>query len=242
MRHWIDGVARLATAALLAAGMLVLPGGPSPVSVTRAADCPPPPVTIAKLVHLDAPGQRCYGARLLVFRAFVAPPCDGCGGVAATRTAPLWLDRLDGNVVGLSAVKEGPQESLFVPAKLGRCRLDDDAGCPLHAYRGGWATISARYDAPVAQTCRYSFKPAGGGYTKADAVAGCEANLVFVAVGPDSGPPTDTVADVAAATPTADARGGPGAAWVALFATSVIVSGWLLAHRRRSWTRGPSRG
>ena len=88
MPHRIDVVARVATSALIAIGMLVVPGHVSQPSVVRAADCPAPPVTIAKLVHLEVPGHHCYGSAILVFRAFIAPPCDECGGASATVIAP----------------------------------------------------------------------------------------------------------------------------------------------------------
>ena len=143
-------------------------------------------MTTAKLVHLDVPGHTCYGSRVLVFRAFVAPPCDECGGASATIIAPRWLDGLEGSSVNLSAVAQDPQVAAYVPPVLGRCHLTNDAACPFHPYREQWATVTARFDDPVAQTCRYSEKPAGGGFTKADAVAECRAKLVVLSVGPDS--------------------------------------------------------
>ena len=171
-----------------------LPGGVATTALAKSAGCPPPPVTIAKLVHLDVPGHRCYGSRVLVFRAFVAPPCDECGGVSATVIAPRWLDGLEGSSVNLSAEAEGPQVAAYVPPDLGRCHLTNDSACPFHPYREQWATVTARYDDPVAQTCHYSDKPAGGGFTKADAVAECRAKLVVLSVGPDSNPATDAAA------------------------------------------------
>jgi hypothetical protein len=187
-------VARLVSAALLTLGLLVAHGGVSTTVDARSAECPPPPVTIAKLVHLDVPGQDCYGGRTLVFRAYVAPPCDECGGISATVIAPRWLDGLQGSSVSLAAVPEGPQVAAYVPPALGRCHPTNDSACPFRPYREHWATVTARYDDPVAQTCHYSDKPAGGGFTKADAVAECRAKLVVLSVGPDSNPATDAVA------------------------------------------------
>lgn len=191
--------------------------------------CPPPPVTIAKLVHLDVPGHTCYGNQTLVFRAFVAPPCDECGGTSDLVIAPRWLDGLQGSSVNLSAVKEGPQVAAYVPPALGRCPLEDDSTCPFRPYRHQWATIRAQYDAPVAQTCRYAEKPAGGGFTKADAVAECRAKLVVLSVGPDSGPSTDTIALGPAISGPAP-RHAPLGLWVGLFAAVTL----LLVARRRS--------
>ena len=82
----------------------------------------------------------------------------------------------------------------------------------------------ARFDDPVAQTCHYSEKPAGGGFTKADAVAECRAKLVVLSVGRDSNPATDAVA-----APAADPRGEPAApAWLVVFG---VVSVLLLVRR-----------
>lgn len=217
-------VARLATAALLSLGLLAAPGGVATTAIARSADCPPPPVTTAKLVHLDVPGHTCYGSRVLVFRAFVAPPCDECGGASATIIAPRWLDGLQGSSVNLSAVAQGPQVAAYVPPDLGRCHLTNDAACPFHPYREQWATVTARFDDPVAQTCHYAEKPAGGGFTKADAVAECRAKLVVLSVSRDSNPATDAVA-----APAADPRGEPAApAWLVVFG---VVSVLLLVRR-----------
>jgi hypothetical protein len=216
-------VPRLMTTALLTLGLLVLPGGAT-TAVARSADCPPPPVTIAKLVHLEAPGQRCYGSRILVFRAYVAPQCDECGGASATVIAPRWLDGLQGSNVSLSAVAGGPQIGAYVPPALGRCYLTHDAACPFHPYREQFATITARFDDPVAQTCHYSDKPAGAGSTKADAVAECRAKLVVLSVGADSNPATDTVA--VPATDPGDRPPMP--VWFVAFGVSLLV---LLARR-----------
>lgn len=212
-------VARLATAALLALGLVALPGGAMTTVVAKSADCPPPPVTIAKLVHLDVHGHHCYGSRTLVFRAFVAPPCDECGGVSATVIAPRWLDGLEGSSVNLSAVAQGPQVAAYVPPALGRCHLTNDSACLFHPYREQWATVTARFDDPVAQTCHYSEKPAGGEFTKADAVEECRAKLVVLSVGPDSNPATDAVA-----APVVDPRDSPPApAWFAVFGVALLL-------------------
>ena len=218
--------ARLATAALLTLGLLVTPGGAATTAVAKAADCPPPPVTIAKLVHLDVPGHHCYGSRVLVFRAFVAPQCDECGGFSATVIAPRWLDGLQGSSVNLSAVAQGAQVAAYVPPALGRCHLTNDSACPFHPYREQWATVTARFDDPVAQTCHYADKPAGAGVTKADAVAECRAKLVVLSVGPDSNPATDAVA-----APVVDPRGSrPAPVWFAVFGVALL----LLLFRRPS--------
>ena len=174
----------------------------------------------------------CYGSRILVFRAFVAPPCDECGGESATVIAPRWLDGLLGSSGNLSAVPEGPQVAAFVPPALGRCPLDDDSDCPFRPYRDHWATVRARYDAPVAQTCRYAEKPAGVGLTKGDAVEECRAKLVVLSVGPASGPATDTV-------PIDTFPGGPGggAAPIGLWAGLFGVVTLLLVQARRGTRR-----
>jgi len=219
--------ARVAMAALLAMSLLAGSGVTATAALGKAADCPSPPVTIAKLVHLDSPGNACYGGRVLVFRAYVAPPCDECGGTNATVIAPRWLDGLLGSEVNLSAVPDGPQIAVFVPPALGQCHLTHDAACPFHPFRDGWATVTARFDAPVARTCRYSAKPAGGGLTKADAVAECRAKLVALSVGPDANPATDT-APPAALVPAVEPASQQGAqAWLVVYGLALGVLAWL---------------
>ena len=233
MGRWVDAVARLSTAALFAIALLITPGSSGSTAVTLAADCPSPPVTVKKLVNLDVPGHKCYGDTVLVFRAFVAPRCDECGGVSATVIAPRWLDGLLGSSVNLSAVPDGPQVAAYVPPALGKCPVTDDSACPFRPYRNGYATVSAQYDAPVAQRCHYAAKPAGGGFTKADAVAECQAKLVVVSVSADAGAATDAVAPVAVSvSPGRD--GAPIAAWLVALAVTTFGSGLLLARRRSS--------
>ena len=192
-------------------------------------------MTVKKLINLDVPGQKCYGDTVLVFRAFVAPPCDECGGVSATVIAPRWLDGLEGSSANLSAVPDGPQLAAYVPPALGQCPLSDDSACPFRPYRNHYATVSAQYDAPVAQRCQYAVKPAGGGHTKADAVAECQAKLVVVSVSADAGAATDAVSPVARRSARRpDASGAPITAWLVAFAVATLGSGLLLV-RRRSW-------
>jgi hypothetical protein len=233
MGRWVDAVARLSTAALFAIALLITPGGSGSTAVTLAADCPSPPVTVKKLVNLDVPGHKCFGDTVLVFRAFVAPRCDECGGVSATVIAPRWLDGLLGSSVNLSAVPDGPQLAAYVPPALGKCPVTDDSACPFRPYRNGYATVSAQYDAPVAQRCHYAEKPAGGGFTKADAVAECQAKLVVVSVSADAGAATDAVAPVAVAM-SPGREGAPIAAWLVALAVTTLGSGLLLARRRSS--------
>jgi hypothetical protein len=76
MDRSLSVVARLVPAVLLAIGLLVMPGQTTSAPVALAADCPSPPITISKVV---AGGARCYGGRLLTFRAYV-PRVEGVGG------------------------------------------------------------------------------------------------------------------------------------------------------------------
>ena len=153
----------------------------APPPGAHAANCPPPPATIGKIVNTDLQSPlTCFGSALLTFRAFVQQP-EGLGGTSTYRDLTVAGSTTVGAAgVDLSAVPEGPQVAAFVPPALGRCPLDDDSDCPFRPYRGHWATIRAQYDAPVAQTCRYAEKPAGGGFTKADAVDECRAKLVVL--------------------------------------------------------------
>ena len=232
MGRRIPNVARLATAMAFAMGLLVLPGHVGTSAVARAADCPSAPVTIAKLVHLDAtPGNACYGGRLLTFRAYVSPPCDECGGVEAATISPRWLDGLLGSSVSLSAGPNRGQVSAYVPPALGRCSIGHTATCPFRPFFGGWATVSAHYDGPVAQTCRYDAHPAGKGFSKQDAIAACRQKLIVLSVGSGALPATDTVAasaDAGAAVTDSPVAWIGGVALVAL----VLASRWPVRRRR----------
>src|SRR4029078_9986470 len=67
----------------------------------------------------------------------------------------------------------------------------DLRSCPFRP--GHWAIVRARFNAPVARTCRYYDHPPGPGFSKKDAIAECSADLVVVSVAP-AAPETDTVA------------------------------------------------
>jgi len=65
----------------------VLPTGP----LSASAPCPVGPVTIAKVVALDANDRiACFGSHQLTFRAWVVDPGEGYGGVCLSVT-PAWL-------------------------------------------------------------------------------------------------------------------------------------------------------
>ena len=237
----IAGAARLATAVLLAVGAFLAPGVGARTPVALAANCPSPPITIAKLIGSGerSPGRECFGGRLLTFRAHVDPPCDGCGGTEATVISPLWLDGLGGSVVNLSAGSNGPQISAYVPPALGRCRVDDNATCPFRFYWGRWATVSAHFDGPVAQTCSYSEHPPGPEFTKQAAVAECRDKLIVLSVGFGDLPATDTAV-------TGRPAGEPPSSlpqdWSAIVGVVALIVAWrLLASRRLSTNRRPAR-
>jgi len=211
-------VARFAAAVLLAVGTLVLPGRFSSAGVARAADCPAPPVSIAKLVRLEGQGLPCYGGRLLTFRAYVVL-CDGCGGISATTIAPLWLDSVLGSTVILSTGPDDASIQAYVPPALGRCSVEDLATCPFHGYYGHWATVSGHFDGPVARTCRIAEQPPGAGATTSDAIAECRAKLIILSVGPGVPPATDTVT-AGDGDPAGASAAWP---WVATFALAAVL-------------------
>ena len=231
-------LAKLGLATLLALSFTVSPGTPA-ASAALAAGCPPGPVTIGKLVRVfeSGPGGRtCYGGRLLTFRAFVAQLCDGCGGAEAAVVSPLWLDSLEGSNVTFSDGPVGGQMIAFVPPGLGRCSVVKKlATCPFRSYYGRWVTVSAHFDGPVAQTCRYQEHPPGPGFSKADAIAECREDLIVLSVGtaasagPDA-PPDTATADGSIVVDPATERGPSSAlSWIGGF----LVAGWLSARRWR---------
>jgi hypothetical protein len=231
MRRGFGVMARVTLSALLALGVLVAPEGSATAALARSPECPSPPVTIAKLVRLfEGPGGRaCYGGRLLTFRAFVPPPCDGCGGTSATVITPSWLNGLSDGEVVLSTGPAGHQMVAYVPPALGSCGTDLSR-CPFRWYWGRWATLSAHFDGPVAQTCRYAEHPSGTGFTRQDAVAECREKLIILSVGPVVDlPATDAVAgtraeaDLPSTVPL----------WIAILALAVLLLA-SRASRRRS--------
>jgi hypothetical protein len=232
-------VAKLAAAALLALTVLLAPGSVT-TSDTLASGCPSGPVTVAKLVHVfeSGPGGlTCYGGRLLTFRTFVAPLCDGCGGAEAAVVSPLWLDGLEGSSVIFTDGPGGSQMVAFVPPGLGECSaVAKLKACPFRSYYGRWVTVSAHYDGPVAQTCRYPEHPSGPGFSKADAILACRQELIVLSVGVGvgvslgpGGPPDTATAAFAVAT---DRAGGLLAAlpWVG----TCLAALWLCG----GWSRG----
>src|SRR6185369_4639945 len=117
---------------------------------------------------------------------------DGCGGTIAYTIAPRWFDGLDGSYVELGTGPHSRSIAAFVPPRLGRCSAFADLrSCPFRP--GHWVIVRARFNAPVARTCRYSDHPPGPGFSKKNAVAECSADLVVVSVAP-AAPETDTVA------------------------------------------------
>ena len=206
--------ARLLLAASVALVVLVVPGDRLTAPVARAGGCPSEPITIAKIVNLAGVSPvTCFGGELLTFRAFIPVP-EGLGGTSATTIAPAWLDDWLGSSVLLGTGPRGASTVAFVPPALGHCALGPNGqGCPFRSYANRWATVSAHYDGPVAQTCRYSSHPPGKGFSKQAAVAECRAKLIVLSVGPDSLPATDAVT-----APSAAPRGGPAAlAWFVVF-------------------------
>lgn len=222
-------LARSLAAAFLVAALLGPPGVP-PAAAT-SPECPPPPVTVEKIwavVDVDAQ-LRCFGSRLLTFRAFVVdlPNLEGIGGTSATSISPRWLDGLNGSWAIFSTGPGRPEIGAFVPPGLGRCYPPDDlATCPFRWYWGRWATVTAHFDGPVARTCRIASQPPGESQTTADAIAACRKELIVLGVGPIEPPATATAAphdDVAAASPA-----------VPLALGGLALGAFLVSGRRRS--------
>ncbi len=226
-----DRAARLAVAGLLAFALVVTPGRGTTGAVARSAACPTPPVTIAELVRVtEGPGgPACFGGQLLTFRAFV-PALEGLGGASTYFIKPLWLDDLQGSWVLLGAGRNTAAVVAYVPPDLGHCLGPEGRSCPFSSYRNRWATVSAHFDGPVAQTCRYGGDIPPGGGAKA-AIAECQQKLIVLGIGPGQLPATDAV------TAGLDVRDDPPTSliWVATFAAA-----WLVLARRWPSRRGSS--
>ena len=202
MGRTLELVARLTMAGLIAAALFVLPGPATGSADARSPGCPS--ATSQRPPKLGS--STCYGRRILTFRAYVQRPCtDGCGGTTAYAIAPRWLDSMTGSFVELGTGPRSDSISAFVPPSLGRCSAFANLrSCPFRP--GRWAIVTARFDAPVARTCRYSDHPPGPGFSKKDAIADCSADLVVMSIAP-AAPETDIVA--AAVKDPALGRSGP---------------------------------
>lgn len=195
MGRGFDLVARLTVVMVVAAALLVVPGAGGGASIARAANCPSAPVTAAKLAGIDgATGLACYGGQLLTFRAFV-PRLDGVGGTSTYWISPAWLDDFLGSWVYLGTSQRAASTVAFVPPALGRCLGPSGSTCPFRQYAGRWATVSAHFDGPVAQTCRYHGQHLGKGMTKRAAIEDCRKRLIVLSVGPDALPATDAAGE-----------------------------------------------
>ena len=220
-------VARLTMAGVLAAGLLVVPGPSTGAAMARSSGCPS--ATIARLIG-EGP-LACYGSRTLIFRAFVQSPCsDGCGGTSAAVIKPLWLDSTEGSYAMLGSGARSASVAAFVSPALGRCSAFADLkSCAFHRYQGHFATVRARFNDPIAQTCRFGDHPPGEGFTKKDAVAECGANLIVLSVGP-AAPETDVAAGVV----DDPVRGPAGLPWITVFTVALLLAARWFPSRRRA--------
>jgi hypothetical protein len=238
MRRGFGVLVRVAMAIVLAMGVLVVSWRGAPAVLARSPDCPSPPITFAKIVRVMEAGDQliCFGGRLLTFRAYVPEPTQGWGGTTAFAIAPAWLEAMNYRWVLLaagSAMRRGyptaPSMGVFVPPDLGRCDVSSVlATCPFRWYYGRWVTVSAHFDGPVAQTCRYPSHPRAN----RDAVEVCRRSLIVLSVG------TVALPDTATAQLAHEDRDDPAMA-LPLGATFVLVS-LLLTWRTRSRPVGHS--
>lgn len=158
----------------------------APTPKPPLAACPIVPVTIDEIAGMTPErGLACFGGALLTFEAYVPKHPYGIGDAREYSLAPAWLDGLGGSVVALS---DGPDAGILVlanvPPSLGRC----DSGqsipeCPFRTFEGRWVVVSARFDDPVARTCRAVSIVEGSTFTDAEAVAECRRLLIVQSVG-----------------------------------------------------------
>ncbi|MFL5716632.1 MAG: hypothetical protein ACJ77V_03530 [Chloroflexota bacterium] len=116
--------------------------------------------------------------------------------------------------------------SAFVPPRLGRCSAFAALkSCPLRP--GQWAIVTARFNHPLARTCRYSDHPPGPGFSRKDAIAECSADLVV-----DSVVPVAPETDVAGA--VEDHQRQPDALpLLAFFVAALVLAARWIPHRER---------
>ena len=168
------------------------PAAPSPKPTRTATPkptlvaCPIVPVTIDEIAGLTPErGLACFGSSLLTFEAYVPPHPYGIGDTRDYSLSPAWLNGLGGSVVGLTA---GPDAGIIVlanvPPALGRCDSTKSIPeCPFRSFEGRRVLVSARFDDPVARTCRAVSIVEGSTFTDAEAVAECRRLLVVQSVG-----------------------------------------------------------
>lgn len=222
-------VARLAIAGLLAVALAVMPGAGVGDVAARSSRCPTP--TIQRLVRDGS--IPCYRSRTLTFRAYVQHPCtEGCGGASAYSIRPRWLDTFGGSYAILGSGPHSASLPAFVRPALGRCSpMAELRSCLFRPYEGHRVTVRARYNDPVARTCRYSEHPPGPGFTRKDAIAECSADLVVLSVRP-AAPETDVAATFV---PFRSADGLRGLSWLIAFSIAFpLAARWFPRRGRRT--------
>ena len=184
----------------------VPPPKPTPHATEKAtpkptvAACPSLPVTIDEIARLTPErALACFGGALLTFEAYVPPHPYGIDEGRDYGLSPAWLNGLGGSVVALSA---GPDADILVlanvPPALGRCdSWQSIPECPFRIFEGHHVLVSARFDDPVARTCRAVSSVEGSTFTDAEAVAECRRLLIVLSVG--TGDPSASAAVVAEA-------------------------------------------
>ena len=139
------------------------PAGPAPVPPTSAVPalptgpvsahgpCPGGPVTINKVIALDANDRvACFGSRQLTFRAWVVDPGVGYGGTCEVMT-PSWL--LDCVLPDWLLATDKTSN-----VQLHGLKRPDATGNLKGVAR--WVDVTGHFDDPAAATCRLASGPA----------------------------------------------------------------------------------
>lgn len=235
------------------------PPEPSPVASTSAAAgpaCPTEPVNLDDLIGLrrdigplttrytDRLNERalaCIGSSDVHLVAFVANP-EGLGGTVGYTVSPAWLDTWSSPTTFVAASDSesipgafaGPFWPVAVPPAVRPA---------FEALRGRWASVTGRFDAPLAKSCSFGFRGGSDAPSRADLIEMCRTSFVVgtVEAAPDPCPDGDGLSSVLA-TPEhlrADCFAGRALSFKAL-GTSInnVWPGLSVPEGFRDWTFG----
>jgi hypothetical protein len=232
-------------AALLVAVWLVRPM----TAEARQVSCPPPPISVADLVELQADrgpldafrmavtpmnerALACFGGREIRFTAFVNRP-NGLGGAEAYRISPLWITNPELSVFGSAREIQpgfGDGPFFFISTRPGTADLQA-------RFARRWVTVQGHFGDPAARSCTAT-GVAGQTPDRQQAIAICRTMFVLTAISPGQPPDTSTAGPPA---PLGRSDGTPpGGLTVAVIPILGGVAGFL-AMFRAGPLRRPSR-
>jgi hypothetical protein len=199
---------------------------PSAVAA-RSSPCPDRSPTVRELDRMLMTGLRtgrelgreCFGGSEIRIRAFANWP-DGIGGTSASGVVPSWFE-WPGLILFASEREVAPgygagvYYGIHVPPGFGNVE---------NRYHGVWVDVTARFEHPLALTCR-GYGPKAIRPSRKEAIEICKSVPVLTSIRTVPDPP-----DTAGVAATVPATGPAGVPWVLTGASALL--GALLWRRR----------